>query len=76
MSENSREVEDHPGVAPFLYRLIGPIAEHNYLCSVCRDKPGVIELWHGLLQPCWECQKEYKLIKLTWFDRLLKRGLK
>lgn len=59
--------------AVFVYRRIGPAMEHNYLCAVCRESPAVIETWHGILQPCWECQKTYRLVKINWLDRFLKR---
>lgn len=60
--------------ATFIYRSYGPGAvEHNYLCAVCRDKPAVLETHIGTLQPCWDCQSKYRLIKLTWVDRLLGR---
>ncbi len=50
--------------AEFVYRNMGPAMEHNYLCAVCRDKKAIIELWHGILQPCWDCQaRGWKLIK-------------
>lgn len=62
-------------MAVFKYRTTGPAMEHNYLCAICRHYPAVIETWRGWLQPCWECQKQYKMIRLNWFDRfILKRG--
>lgn len=68
------EVDKDPGIAKFIFRRVGPGGmEHNYLCAVCRDSLAVIETWHGILQPCWDCQKKYKLIKKSWFDKLLKR---
>ncbi|HEX2549451.1 MAG TPA: hypothetical protein VHM20_06460 [Gammaproteobacteria bacterium] len=60
--------------ATFVYRFIGPMAEHNYLCACCRKKSAVLEMHIGILQPCWECQRKYKLIRLTWIDRILGRN--
>jgi hypothetical protein len=66
--------EDEPIVtAQFIYRYICMAMEHNYLCAVCREKKAVIECWSGILQPCWGCQKEYKVVRLTWIDKLLGR---
>ena len=68
--EMTREANDNEPIvkAAFVYRHIGPSMEHNYLCAVCREKTAVIELWHGILQPCWDCQKQgYKLLKLGKF---------
>jgi hypothetical protein len=57
--------EDQPvGTAEFIFKRIGPLMEHNYLCAVCREEHAVIETWRGILQPCWGCQeKGYVLIK-------------
>ena len=59
--------------AEYVYRIDGPFQNHNYLCAVCREKFAVIECWHGILQPCWDCQKKYKIVKLNWADKLLGR---
>lgn len=48
----------------FIYRVIGPVIEHNYLCAVCREESAVIDASCGILQPCWSCQRNYKLKKL------------
>lgn len=61
--------------AQYVYRTIGMIQEHNYLCAVCREQKAVIEVWHGILQPCWDCQKKgYKIFKMNWLDKLMGRG--
>lgn len=61
-------------MAEFVYRDCGPGGmEHNYLCAVCRKESAVLECNTGILQPCWECQKKYKLVRLNWIDRLLGR---
>ena len=68
-----KEVDHNPRPAIFEYRNIGPMMEHNYLCAVCRNKAAVINTNTGILNPCWDCQKKYKVIKITWLDRLLGR---
>lgn len=55
---------------PFKYCMIGPGMSHNYLCAVCKEESAVNEGWTGHLQPCWKCQKDYRLVKLNWFLRL------
>lgn len=57
-------------MAEYVYRIHGPIQGHNYYCAVCRESSAVIDCSTGILQPCWECQKTYKLIKLNWFLKL------
>ena len=63
--------------AEFRYAHVGPAMIHNYLCAVCREEKAVLETWHGILQPCWKCQRDrgWKLVKLNWLDRLFKRGM-
>lgn len=64
------------GVAEFKYSIAGPIANHNYLCAVCRENKAVLDLNTGILQPCWKCQRCHWVIKKTnWLDRVI-RGLK
>lgn len=46
--------------------------KHNYLCAVCKEKSAVQDTHTGILQPCWDCQKTYKVKKLTWLDRIFK----
>jgi hypothetical protein len=58
---------------PFRYCIAGPAMSHNYLCAVCKENSAVNEGWSGHLQPCWKCQKSYKLIKLNWFLKLFFR---
>ena len=68
--EKCYEVNCNPETAPFLYRIDGPIAFHNYLCAVCRDEKAVIDLSEGVLQPCWVCQKSgYRVVRLNWFTK-------
>lgn len=62
--------------APFRYRSTVMAMEHNYLCAVCRHEKAVIETWHGILQPCWSCQEEYKVVKLNWLIKLVLRIVK
>jgi ribosomal protein L37AE/L43A len=59
--------------AEFIFKREFMIMEHNYLCAVCKEKSGVQETNTGILQPCWECQNKYKVVKLTWVDKLLGR---
>lgn len=61
------------GTAQFTYSIAGPIATHNYLCSVCREYKGVLDLRTGILQPCWKCQKQYKTVRLNWFYKIFEK---
>jgi hypothetical protein len=36
---------------------LGPAALHNMPCAVCREKPAVLDLSRGLMEPCWTCQE-------------------
>jgi ribosomal protein L37AE/L43A len=71
-----RRVEFYEDIkkAEFIYALEFALAKHNYLCAVCKRESAVMELCTGILQPCWECQKSYKVKKLSWFDRLISRN--
>ena len=60
-------------LATFVYKWVGPVAKHNYLCAYCRSNSAVLICNTGVLQPCWECQKTHRLVKLNWLDRLLGR---
>jgi hypothetical protein len=66
----TQEVFKDPGTAIFKYQSLGPAMNHNYLCAICRQEKAVLELWRGVLQPCWGCQKNYKVMKLNWVLRL------
>jgi len=45
---------------------LGILAEHNHPCGVCRENHSVLNLSCGVMEPCWECQKDgYMTIKLT-----------
>ncbi len=54
-----READDGEAIypAPFVYRFIGPLAIHNYLCPVCRETFAVLDCNKGVLHPCWKCRK-------------------
>ena len=68
------EIQTKPIMAEFNYRSHGPMMEHNYYCSVCREVVAVIDLNTGILQPCWGCQeKGFCTIKMSWFQKLIKR---
>ena len=56
----------------FIYKRDFMIMEHNYLCAVCKKDSAVQDTNEGILQPCWDCQKIYKIKKLTWLDRIFK----
>ena len=60
--------------AEYIFKREFMMQEHNYLCAVCKDKSAIIETWHGILQPCYDCQKTWKVLRLNWLDKLLKRG--
>lgn len=52
-------------LAPYVFRRLGPVQEHNYLCAVCRRESAVIETWWGVLQPCRGCQRDgYKAVAM------------
>lgn len=69
----SREVSwDTPiEKAEFVYKTEFMAMEHNYLCAVCKEKSGVQECHTGILQPCWDCQKEWKIKRVKWWHRFL-----
>lgn len=59
------------GIAEYVFYRDFMAQNHNYLCAVCRERSAVIETWHGILQPCWDCQRRgYKLIKFNWLQKL------
>lgn len=60
--------------AEFVFSREFMMMEHNYLCACCKEKPAVNDCNTGVLQPCWDCQKNWKVIRLNWFDRLLGRA--
>lgn len=58
--------------AEFKYVMHGPVAQHNYLCAVCRDEPAALDLSVGILQPCWSCQRNgHRLISLNRLGMIL-----
>lgn len=77
MKPGIREADDNEKIAmaQFVYRNHGPTMSHNYLCAVCRTEKAVLQTNTGILQPCWECKTDYKLIKLSWFQKFI-RGLR
>lgn len=44
--------------------------DHNYLCAVCKTNSGIQDCHSGILQPCWKCQKKYRVMKVNWLTRL------
>tara|TARA_R110000868_G_scaffold62962_1_gene189926 strand:- start:2249 stop:2485 length:237 start_codon:yes stop_codon:yes gene_type:complete len=42
--------------AEFVFKREFMMMEHNYLCSVCKEKSAVQDASSGILQPCWDCQ--------------------
>ena len=59
--------------AEFIFKREVMIMEHNYLCAVCKEKSGVMEIHIGILQPCWDCQKKWRLKKVNFIDRWFRR---
>lgn len=55
--------------AKYKYIDHGICIDHNYLCAICREKSAVLEMWSGILQPCWDCQKHYKIFKINWLTK-------
>lgn len=51
-----------------------PVATHNMPCAVCYKKHAVLDMGEGIFQPCWDCQKIYKLRKVSicWLKKLFK----
>ena len=62
--------------AEFVYVRAFMIMEHNYLCAVCREGKAVINTSTGILHPCWNCSKKYRLIKRHWLYDLVEWCLK
>ena len=62
--------------AEFTFAREAMMMKHNYLCGVCKEKSAVQDCTTGILQPCWDCQKNYLVVKLNWIDRLLGRKSK
>lgn len=36
----------------------GPWLMHNIPCSVCHEQKGVFNMGTGIIEPCWDCQRE------------------
>ena len=52
---------------------MGPMATHNYPCTVCRKNHAVLFCNTGVMEPCWECQSKGWVVKrMSWFDRVAK----
>ena len=56
----------------------GIFIEHNFPCPVCQSEAAICELWRGLYQPCWDCQKDgaYTVKAKTRFQKFLMRFFK
>ena len=54
--------------AEFVFKREFMIMEHNYLCGVCKEKSAVQQTHTGILQPCWDCQKQGYVVakKKSW----------
>lgn len=55
--------------------LYGPAASHNHPCCVCRKNHSVLDLSRGVMEPCWDCQKQgYQIVKQKprWMSRFWK----
>jgi len=59
--------------AEFVFKREFMLMEHNYLCACCKEKSAVQECHTGILQPCWDCQKKWKVKRVTWLERLFNR---
>lgn len=66
-----REVEFGSPIekAEFVYSCGFMSMQHNYLCACCKESSAVQETSTGILQPCWTCQKTWKIKRLTWWDK-------
>lgn len=60
--------------AEFIFSREAMFMSHNYLCAVCKEKSAVQDVGSGILEPCWDCQKDgyniYKFEKgslIGWF---------
>lgn len=59
--------------AEFVFKREFMMMEHNYLCAVCKEKSAVQDTHTGILQPCWECQRNYsKIKKRSLWDRFMR----
>ena len=45
----------------------GPAAFHNMPCAVCWTRKAVLS--NGVFQPCWECQRYWRLSYIYQSDR-------
>lgn len=57
--------------AEFVFKREFMMMKHNYLCAACKKEVAVQNCNTGVLEPCWECQKEWKVIKVTKLTSLL-----
>lgn len=58
--------------APYIFKREFMIQEHNYYCGVCKEKSAVADCDTGVLQPCWDCQKQgYVVLKINWLIKFL-----
>jgi len=54
----------------------GMVCTHDYSCPVCRTEKAVLDSSTGLMQPCWCCQKDYKLVKIDkrrWWQLMARK---
>ena len=53
--------------------VLGPAANHNMPCAICRERHAVIMLNTGVFEPCWECRKTgWRTVRLPeWTWRVL-----
>lgn len=42
----------------------GMCATHDYSCPCCRTNHALLDLSTGLMQPCTECSKTYRIVKV------------
>jgi len=66
---NSEKIEK----AEYVYRRIGLLQEHNYLCACCKEFSAIANCNSGVLSPCRMCQLDYNIIKKTYLVKWLIR---
>lgn len=50
----------------------GPVAFHDYACTICQVRHAVIDLREGIFKPCWKCQEVWEVRRIPWWKRLRK----
>ena len=73
-AQDTKEFAEVIMLQDHVYRPLGfGTIDHNVYCPVCHNKAAVWNLGgpkHGILDPCWDCQKKgYITLKLGGFAK-------